>query len=34
MRKHINRYDLYQRIKNRIKTLVKKLMINKVLERS
>ena len=34
MRKHIDRYDLYQRIKNRTETLVKKLMINKVLERS
>jgi len=34
IRKHIDRYDLYQRIKNRTEALVKNLIINKVLERS
>ena len=31
--KYINKYDLYQRMKNRIEILVEKLMVNKILER-
>ena len=33
LEKYIDRYDLYQRIKNKIKILVEKLMANKILER-
>jgi len=33
LEKYVDRYDLYQRIKNKIKILVEKLMANKILER-
>ena len=31
--KYMDRCDLYQRMKNRTETLVKKLMVNKILEK-
>ena len=33
VRKYMDRYDLYQRMKNRIEALVGKLMTDKVLEK-
>jgi len=31
--KYVKRYNLYQRMKNRTKTLVEKLIVNEVLEK-
>ena len=33
MRKYINEYDIYQRIKNQIEVLIEKLITNEVLEK-
>jgi len=33
MRRYVEKYDLYQRMKNRTEALVEKLIVNKVLEK-